>query len=469
MKGSFVMKHGNVAGLVLLACTGLFGCGDSSQPSGPAATVKIFVDSDPRGGTITLDGTATTQTTPDTLRAVTNADHDVGAQVTKNGLIYGSAVHVTKGAIPASVILPLIARCGSVSCVSSATSFTNSGAMKFGVNALGPLFTNNPTAGGGLLWPSTSHNNYASFGAPVFASIPTGSSTPVGLGVYTYTADYPVPYWAGRTIAPPLIDPLAIAHPASWIVAPPAWQALNTIRGLEIVQEVSASPLVSDALIIRVVFRNITNLASYRAVDPAVPSAGIIYDQAYLGFALDPDIGDPTDDYVTYAPNQNMVFAYDSDFRENAFEVDSDRPGLLGLQLLSAPAGTKVVLNSWPIAVGNVLLDWQPGNANESFGYNVLARTTTPLLQYTSSDTRIGNVGTTFGDYRMSVSAGPVRLAPGDSAVIKVAVMIAPPVQGTFVSTRDMPPGDPTDPNRPIMKTAATLLQKAQAIAAGVF
>jgi len=122
------------------------------------------------------------------------------------------------------------------------------------------------------------------------------------------------------------------------------------------------------------------------------------------------------------------------------------------------------VLNSWPIAVGGVTLDWLPTNSNESFGYNVLARVSSTLLPYTSSDLRIGYVGSTVQDYRMSVSAGPLRLQPGDSAVVRVAVILAAPVPGTFVSTKDLPPGNPMDPNRAIVPVAGNLFTKAAGV-----
>jgi hypothetical protein len=464
------MKLSRFAGPVVLVCLSIVACSDPGRPTGPGLGSNIFVDSDTRGATIVLDGTATTRVTPDTLKGVTDADHDIGVVMTKSGVIYGATIHVTKGAIPTSLVIPVIARCTSVQCVNTSSSYVTSGTIKHGVSALGSTFLSDVTGAGGLIWPATSHNNYASIGGPVFAGVATGSTTPVALGVYTYTQSVPIPYWAGRLVNPPLFDPKATTQLTSWVVPPPPYQTLTTVRGLEVTQELTTSALVPDAIMIRVVFRNITNKPLYQALDTRVPASGITYDQAYIGFGLDPDIGQATDDYVTYAPDLNIVFAYDGDFRENTFEVDPEKPGLLGLQMLSAPANTKVVLNSWPISAANgVLLDWLPTNNNELFGYNVLARMPTILLAYTSADTRVGNVGTIAADYRMSVSAGPVKLAPGDSAVIKVAVLLASPWPGTFVTARDLPPGDPTDANRPIMKTAASLLQKARDIAAVAF
>src|SRR5205809_3987165 len=112
-------------------------CSDPSRPAGPGAAAKIFVDSDPRGATIFVDGTATTQVTPDTLRNVSDSDHDIGAQITKSGINYLNSVHVTRGALPTAVLVPVIARCGTVQCINSATTYATTGTFKFGVSPLG--------------------------------------------------------------------------------------------------------------------------------------------------------------------------------------------------------------------------------------------------------------------------------------------------------------------------------------------
>jgi hypothetical protein len=72
----------------------------------------------------------------------------------------------------------------------------------------------------------------------------------------------------------------------------------------------------------------------------------------------------------------------------------------------------------------------------------------------------------TTGDVRMSVTAGPLTLAPGDEARIVIAVAIAPPVGGTFTSGVVMQPGDPFDTSRPLYLTAADLRAKINAAAA---
>jgi hypothetical protein len=69
-------------------------------------------------------------------------------------------------------------------------------------------------------------------------------------------------------------------------------------------------------------------------------------------------------------------------------------------------------------------------------------------------------------DLRMMVTAGPVTLAPGDSAAVTVAVVLAQPAPGTFTSGTVLDPGNPTDDTRALVATAAPLRARAQAAAA---
>src|SRR5690606_35609095 len=76
-------------------------------------------------------------------------------------------------------------------------------------------------------------------------------------------------------------------------------------------------------------------------------------------------------------------------------------------------------------------------------------------------DARIGYAPTVPDDYRIVASVGPLRLMPGDAASLTVTVVIAEPEPGTFVSGQTVPPGDPLDPNRQILRVAEGLRQRA--------
>jgi hypothetical protein len=76
-------------------------------------------------------------------------------------------------------------------------------------------------------------------------------------------------------------------------------------------------------------------------------------------------------------------------------------------------------------------------------------------------DLGIGFLPSVPSDMRMTVSAGPVTLPPGDSVTITVAVAVAEPVPGTFTSGAGfLEPGEPHDQTRPIYAVAAGLRER---------
>jgi hypothetical protein len=79
------------------------------------------------------------------------------------------------------------------------------------------------------------------------------------------------------------------------------------------------------------------------------------------------------------------------------------------------------------------------------------------------ADRRIGHLPMAPGDMRLSVSAGPLRLAPGDSAAVTVAVVLAEPAPNTFTTGVQFDPGNPTDRTRALYTTAQQLFARAAA------
>ena len=57
-------------------------------------------------------------------------------------------------------------------------------------------------------------------------------------------------------------------------------------------------------------------------------------------------------------------------------------------------------------------------------------------------------------------TVGPLRLAPGDSARIVLAVALAPPAPGTFTSGTNIPPGNPDDTGRQMYRVVALLRER---------
>jgi len=246
----------------------------------------------------------------------------------------------------------------------------------------------------------------------------------------------------------------------------PAWitpsfaTTATTIRGLEVVQEITVDEDLPDVIFVRVTWRNITADSLYRLLDDATPVGGVTYADAWLGFILDADVGafgESDDDLISYDAQLDLVFAYDSDFDVTGFSDGwSDQPGLIGLMAVDAPAGT-VRLNAWPRS-----RDFAAGT-NDLSGRVLITATQTDPPNH--PDARIGYAPTAeAGDYTLSVATGPVTLAPGESASATFAVLLAAPVEGTFVSGVVQPAGDPLDPGRALIATARRLIGLAETI-----
>jgi hypothetical protein len=62
------------------------------------------------------------------------------------------------------------------------------------------------------------------------------------------------------------------------------------------------------------------------------------------------------------------------------------------------------------------------------------------------------------------VSAGPLLLVPGDSAIITVAILFAEPMTGSYESGTVVVPGNPTDPARPLAIIATHLFEAAETV-----
>lgn len=325
--------------------------------------------------------------------------------------------------------------------------------MTFATNSLGATFLYD-AGGDGLFYPKGTRNSYTSGGMPVFAATVGGDT--LSLGVYDE------PYLAGRP-APEESQPEGGLgwRETSWVIPPFDLLQFATIRGLRIDQQLVSVPSLEGVAVLRIVFRNITADPLYSLVDPIIPTSGLVFNDVFIGYALDPDIGLATDDMLSYEPDLGMVFAYDSKFDEAGFDGGWNvQPALVGLRILETPPGTRIVLNGYANQQG-VSLDWHAGDLSEPTGWGMLSGTI--VYSPVSSDPRIGHLPPLPGDARIMVSAGPLTLAPGDSAAITLAVVVAPPVPTTFTSGQAVDPGDPLNPARQIHRVAGTLFQQAQA------
>ena len=209
--------------------------------------------------------------------------------------------------------------------------------------------------------------------------------------------------------------------------------------GLEVLTTYFLPTNRRDALFIRFDVRNISNQAGYRLVHPDVPVGGVTVNNIYLTPVVDADIGSPAgaekaDDNATLFPAESLLAAYDQAFAVTNFaNATVQKPGLVGLRLISAPAPAKALIAE----LGDSLT--YSTNAFEDHTYALLAagRAGTPRAQAGCVDRGSALVcsNETPGNVVMGWSIGPIAsLAPGQGTTITVAILMARPQAGTFTS-----------------------------------
>jgi len=444
---------------VLMALLMLAGACADDETLSPGENTRVEISSDPANADIFVNETNSGKKTPATFFDLIG-ENDITVRLDRDNIAYGYRTTIdVRGDSLHRFTGPLVYRCARADpiCKLNSSRARDFGKMRIFTQANGSLFMRTGQTEG-LLWPLGSSNSYVSAGMPLIAMV-AGTSDTLALGIYD------TDYLAGRP------EPVLTTTPTSttlrqstWIVPPTNVILSNapTVRGIEVEEELTTSS-DSNVVFLKLTFRNITNRESYRAIDPVVPSAGMTFNQVYVGFGLDADIGDAADDMVTYETAHDLVYAYDINFREEIFNAaNAGQPALVGLKLVKMPAGaTSKSLNSWPISVGGLSGDWHAGTNTERGGFSMISGLRS--LPPDHPGQLIGYVPSTPGDYRMSVGAGPVTLAPGQETSITVAILIAWPVQGEYVIGQVVPSGNPTDDTRQIRRIAATLFQRAAA------
>ncbi|CAN5638338.1 hypothetical protein BH23GEM9_BH23GEM9_06390 [soil metagenome] len=451
------MKSRYVAGFTLVSAL-LGGCREPDGPGGPIrGGTRMLVSSDPQGATITLDQRDTGLRTPDTIGGL-GGTHVLNVQLDSAGVRYSYSVQIAVSRVD-SVLRnhgPLTRQCTATElgqCYSQMHRYHEAAGVRFATNPLGGLFMRQ-AQGQGLFWPATSSNSYISGSTPVIAGRLEGVGVSLGIYDHHFHAGRPAPTTSN-------VNGMFRLNQETWIVPPAgALRRFPTARGVSVRQELLASDDVEGVVLIRLTFRNITDQLDYQFMDSFLGAAGGTYRETYIGLLLDADIGDSGDDWLTYDPELDMVYAYDARFSEPTFTGNaSAAPGLVGLRALRAPAGSMVVLNGW-MSTG-VSADWRAGQPSESFGYDMLSG----LNPFTPAhpNRRIGHLPPQAADARIAVMAGPLTLAPGDAAEIVLAVAVAAPVAGTFQTGVLVQPGEPLDTQRDIHRIAATLRQRMRA------
>ena len=436
--------------LVLLAA-----CREGDGPADPSQIdARVHLTSSPSGAEIIVDTRSTGLFTPDTV-ALRRGDRAIELRLDSAGIQYGYGIilEVEPSDSVVAVDLPLGIQCLTPggACFQSARRYHEVGGLRFAASAVGSLF-HWGGSGSGIFWPGSTQNSYASSGMPVFAANANGRA--VALGMYDQSMLVGLPAPRATVNAEGLL-----LEQTAWVL-PPRSSLIDpaTVRGIAIEQEVIGRTALEDVIVMRLTFRNVSDDPMVHMWAPHIPADPVTYTDAWIGFALDADIGSASDDWLSYDVDMDMVFAYDGDFQANFTGLDAGRPGLVGLRVLEAPEGTAVMLNSWTSQ-----MDWNAGRPGETFGYNMLSGTAVPSPEHAHE--RIGYMPTGMGDVRISVTAGPISLAPGESAQVLIAMAIAPPAEGTYTSGSVMAPGDPTDAGRPLAQAAANL--RARMVTAG--
>lgn len=454
------MRNYKLCALAALVLVSLAACKDDDDTFTPGENTRLEIGSDPVGASIFLNDVATGRMTPSTIFDI-GGEQDVVVRLERDGVAYGyraDNVNV-RGDSLHRVFGPLMYRCSNSICAVSSSRARDLGRVRVITQANGAIFMR-AGQGEGLLWPLGSSNSYASIGMPLIAML-AGTRDTLALGIYDtdYLAGRPEP--AVTTTG----DRTTVTQ-STWLVPPSSviLDNMPTVRGIEVQEEIIGHAN-SDVVFVKLTFTNITNREGYRAADPVVPSGGMVFEQVYVGFGIDPDIGASNDDLVTYEPALDMVYAYDANFLEETFTLpNSSMPALVGLKLVSSTVAGIKALNAWPQTFGVGSGDWRAGTTSERAGFSMLSglRSLTP----DHPGQQIGYVPTQPQDFRMSVGTGPVRLAPGESVSVTVAILLAAPVAGEFTSGQVVAPGSPTDDARQIRRIAGTLIQRAATLVA---
>jgi hypothetical protein len=416
-------------------------------------TVPIFGDlvvlSDPVGAEISVDGRGVSATTPATLRGIESGVHTLELVYTPGPaelFAWSDTVVVPEEALD-TVDAALEGGCGRncpflidrgrIVCRSTGRGDTCASVFFDGVEA--------------LVWPGGGGGAYGAGGRLLLAGIVAPGAGP-SAGDTMATQVYDVA-WTGR--APMKRSESGRRQVMELAYWGTARYRTESLQGLAVKQTVVAvdSAVAEDMLFLRFEIENVSDDPRYRDIYPWVPEGGYTYDELYVGFGLDADVGGSDNDLGSFDPDLDLSFIYDAFFQDPALDTLADRPALVGVVAIEPPAGAaRRTFTVW--RRGD---DWDDGDRHD-FAWRLLAgRLAAGDPIGDDPDPEIGYVGTSPDDYRTIEAFGPLRLAPGDKIELTVALLLAEPVPGTYTPGTLVPPGDPRDPGRQILAVAGDL------------
>lgn len=160
-------------------------------------------------------------------------------------------------------------------------------------------------------------------------------------------------------------------------------------------------------------FRDIQDIVFIRYTVKNINPEGKAWKNAYIGFAMDADIGDPTNDLTGCFKDLNIGFTYSAANLTDYEKGLAHPPGYVGIKFLEGPAKDPVT----GAAKMSAFLRWASElNPNtDEIRYDLMASAI-----YDSVDNEPA-------DKRMLISSGPFDLACGDSTTFVVAIVFAWP------------------------------------------
>lgn len=430
----------------MLATAVAVACSDRSRP-----TVPLFGDltviSDPAGAEISIDGVDRDRVTPATLLGV-----EAGSRVVDLVLNPGSGEVF---AWSDSVMVPeeeldTVDALLQGGCARNCPFLLDRSRIQCRVTGRGDtcatVFFDAVSA---LQWPGSSGGDYGAGGRLLLAGRIEGGEQ---AGDTIATQVYDVAWVGRRPVSELTSGRLQMSESEYWGAARYNGESL---LGLQVTQTnlVVDSAAVEDVLFVHFVIENVSDDERYRRLYPWVPVGGLTYQSLYVGFGLDADVGSSQDDLGTFDPSLDLSFIYDASFQDSELGEYADRPALVGLVNVEVPASA----SERRFTMWRSEDDWDDGDRH-GFGWRILAgrlNAGDPIDDHPAAE--IGHQGSQPDDYRVTETTGPIRLEPGASIELTVALLLAEPVAGTYTPGTVVAPGDPTDPNRLILEIAGDL------------
>ncbi|NIR43900.1 MAG: PEGA domain-containing protein [Gemmatimonadetes bacterium] len=434
--------------LILLATAVSLACFEARE----RPTIPVFGDlviiSDPSGAEITIDGVDTGARTPVNLQGIEAGPHDTELVLftsPRETFRWEGEFTVSENVLD-TLNAALEGGCGLECDFLVDRGRVGCRATGYGDTCAGAFFST-PA----LIWPDAFGGSYAAGGRLLVAGI-LDSDAGDFVGDTISTLVYR-DAWIGRQPvsleSDPRIERMDLSY---WSTAEFHGESL---LGLAVRETVVAADSggAEDVLFLQFEITNVSDEERYRRNYPSVPPGGYTYRSLHLGFALDADIGGATDDLGSADPDLGLTFMYDADFSDSDLGIYASSPALVGLLTVEPPAGAAERNRTFWRAQD----DWDD-DLNRGFAWRLLAGRLgpgDPIADHPDAD--LGYFPTASGDYRFVETHGPLTLAPGDTARLVVALLLAEPSAGTYSPGVFVDPGDPASATRLILSIAAEL------------